>query len=140
MLLMLLFASLAQDLPDGPGKAEVLKVCRDCHDLATVTMENRTADSWKKTIKTMVDRGAEGTDEEYDVIIAYLTRNFGRTNVNKATAEEIVSGLSFSAKEADAIVQAREKNGPYKTWRDLTKVDGLDAAKVEAKKDHIAVQ
>jgi competence protein ComEA len=60
--------------------------------------------------------------------------------VNKATAEEIVSGIDFSANEAGAIVAYREKNGPYKEWRDLTKVEGLDAARVEARKNHIAVQ
>jgi competence protein ComEA len=140
MFFILFFVSLAQDLPDGPGKDEVLKICRDCHDLDTITMENRTSEGWKKTVAKMQDRGAEGTDEQYQAIITYLTKNFGRINVNKALAEEIVSGLDFSPAEAQSIVQYREKNGPYKTWRDLTKVEGLDAARVEARKDHIGVQ
>ena len=140
MLILLLLANLLQDLPDGPGKKEVLQICRDCHELDTVTMDNRTRDGWKKTVAKMVDRGAEGTDEQFEAIVTYLTKNFGRINVNKATAEEIVSGLDFSAKEAGLIVQYREKNGPYKAWRDLTKIEGLDAARVEAKKDHIGVQ
>jgi competence protein ComEA len=140
MLFLLLFGTPIQDLPEGPGKKEVLAICRDCHDLDTVTAENRTRDGWKKMVAKMGERGAEGTDEQFEAVIAYLTKNFGRTNVNKAPAEEIVSGLDFSAKEAAAIVQYREKNGPFKTWQDLTKVEGLDPARVEAKKDHIAVQ
>jgi len=140
MPFILLLASLAQDLPDGPGKAEVLKICRDCHELDTITIENRTKDGWKKTVAKMGDRGAEGTDEQFEAVVNYLTKNFGRINVNKASAEEIVAGLDFSVKEAEAIVQYREKNGAYKNWRDLKNVDGLDAARVEAKKDHIAVQ
>ena len=140
MLFLLLFGNPIQDLPEGPGKKEVLAICRDCHDLDTVTAENRTRDGWKKMVAKMGERGAEGTDEQFEAVIAYLTKNFGRTNVNKAPAEEIVSGLDFSAKEAAAIVQYREKNGPFKTWQDLTKVEGLDPARVEAKKDHIAVQ
>jgi competence protein ComEA len=138
MLFVLLFAALAQDLPDGPGKAEVLKLCRDCHDLDTITVENRTKDGWKKTVAKMGERGAEGTDEEFEAVVNYLAKNFGRINVNKASAEEIVAGLDFSAKEAEAIVGYREKNGPYKNWKDLAKA--IDAARVEAKKDHIAVQ
>jgi competence protein ComEA len=138
MLFILLLASIAQDLPDGPGKAEVLKVCRDCHDLDTITVENRTKDGWKKTVAKMVDRGAEGTDEEFEAVVNYLTKNFRRINVNKASAEEIVAGIDFSAKEAEAIVGYREKNGPYKSWRDLTKV--IDSSRVEAKKNHIAVE
>lgn len=138
MHFILLFAGLTLDLPDGPGKAEVLKICQDCHDLDTVTVENRTRDGWKKTVAKMGDRGAEATDQEFEVIIAYLTKNFGRINVNTATAEEIVSGIDFTPKEAAAIVQYREKNGPYKNWKDLGQV--IDAVRVEAKKDHIAVQ
>jgi competence protein ComEA len=140
MLFIFLIASLMQELPEGPGKAEVLKLCRDCHELDTVTMENRTRDGWKKTVVKMGERGAEGTDEQFEAVVNYLTKNFGRINVNKASAEEIVAGIDFSAKEAGAIVQYREKNGAYKNWKDLKNVDGLDAARVEAKKEHIAVQ
>jgi competence ComEA-like helix-hairpin-helix protein len=140
MHFILLLVSLAQELPDGPGKAEVLKICQACHDLDTVTVENRTKDAWKKTVAKMGERGADGTAEEFEAIVTYLAKNFGRINVNTATAEEIASGIGFSAKEAAVVVAYREKNGAYKNWRDLTKVDGLDPARVEAKKDHIAVQ
>jgi competence protein ComEA len=140
MLFLLIFGDLLQQLPDGPGKKEVLAICRDCHDLDTVTAENRTKDGWRKMIAKMGERGAEGTDDQFEAVINYLTKNFGRTNVNTAPAAEIVSALEFSAKEADAIVQYREKNGPFKAWKDLTKVEGLDAQRVEARKDHIAVQ
>jgi competence protein ComEA len=140
MFLVLLFASLAQELPEGPGKEVVLKICRDCHDLDTVTMDNRTKEGWKKTVAKMGDRGAEGTDEQFEAVISYLTKNFGRTNVNTAAAEEIVAGTGFSAKEAEAIVKYRAKNGDFKDWRDLKKVEGLDSASVDSKKDHLAVK
>jgi len=140
MFFLLLLGNLLQDLPDGPGQKEVLQLCRDCHDLTTITMDNRTRDGWKKTVVKMTERGAEGTDEQFDAIINYLTKNFGRTNVNKAAADEIVAGIDFSPAEATAIIQYREKNGPFKTWQDLTKVEGLDAARVTARKNHIAVQ
>jgi len=140
MIFLLLFASLTQNLPDGPGKDALVKLCQDCHDLDQVTVDNRTKDAWKKTILKMIDRGAEGTDEQFEAIVNYLAKNFGRINVNQAPAAEIASYLDFSAKEAEAIVRYREKNGVFKEWRDLKKVEGLDGAKVEAKKDHIGVQ
>jgi competence protein ComEA len=140
MLLLVLFVNLVQDLPDGPGKDVVLKICRDCHDLDTVTSENRTNEGWKKMVAKMGDRGAEGSDEDFEAVIAYLTKNFGRINVNTATKEEIASGLGFSVKESTAVVVYRTKNGVYKDWQDLKKVEGLDAAKVDAQKDHIAVK
>jgi competence protein ComEA len=140
MLFLLLFVGLAQDLPDGPGKDTLLKLCRDCHDLDTVTVENRTRDGWQKIMAKMIDRGADGTDEQFEAIVIYLTKNFGRINVNIAPAAEIASYLGFSSKEAEAIVQYREKNGAFKDWRELKKVEGMDPAKVDAKKDHIGVQ
>lgn len=136
MVFLLLIASLAQDLPDGPGKEIVLKLCQDCHDLGVVTMDNRTREGWQKTLEKMAERGAEGTDEQFETIIAYLTKNFGRINVNKASAEEM--GVLFSPAEAAAIVEYREKNGDFRDWKELAKV--VDAARVEARKNHIAVK
>ncbi len=138
MLLALFLSFFLQDLPDGPGKAELLKVCQDCHDTSTIVSDNRTKEGWQRIIEKMIDRGSEGTDAQYEAIIAYLTKNFGRINVNKATAEEIAAGVGFSAEEADAIVKYREKNGDFKDWRGLKEV--VDAAKVDSKKDHIAVK
>jgi competence protein ComEA len=140
MIFLLLFVSIAQDLPDGPGKEAVLKICRDCHELEVITADNRTKDGWQKTIVKMQERGAEGTPEQYEAVVAYLTKHYGRINVNKAPAEEIADGLALSPKDAAAIVAYREKNGSYKTWQDLAKVDGLDASKIEAQKDHIALK
>jgi len=138
MIFLLLFVNLAQDLPEGPGKDAVSKSCLDCHDASTVTIDNRTKEDWQKTVKSMQNRGADVTPDQVAIIVSYLTKNFGRVNVNKATAEEIAAGLDFSAQESAAIVHYRESNGVYKTYNDLAKV--VDAAKVEAKKDHIAVE
>jgi DNA uptake protein ComE-like DNA-binding protein len=33
------------------------------------------------------------------------------------------------------VVRYREAKGLFKEWRDLTKVDGIDKAKIEMKKD-----
>jgi competence protein ComEA len=137
MFSLYLSLGLMQDLPDGPGKETLLKLCQDCHDIGQVTVDNRTKEGWKKTMEKMAERGAEGTDEQFETIVAYLTKNFGRINVNKATAEEIAT-LGFSAKDAAAVVASREKNGDFKDWRDLKKV--CDPDKVEAAKNHIAVK
>ena len=137
-MVFLLFMALSQDLPDGPGREIVLKLCQDCHDLGLVTMDNRTHEGWQKTVAKMGDRGADGTAEEFEAVISYLTKNFGRINVNKAAAAEIVAGIGFTDAEAAEIVKYREKNGDFKDWRDLKKV--VDPANVDAKKDHIAVK
>lgn len=138
MVFLLLIVSLSQDLPDGAGKDLVLKLCQDCHDLGMVTMDNRTREGWQKTVAKMGERGADGTDEQFEAIVAYLSKNFWRINVNKAPAAEIASALGFTEQEAGEMVKYREQNGDFKDWKDLKKV--VDPAKVDAKKDHIAVK
>ena len=83
----------------------------------------------------MIDAGATGTDDEFNQIVDYLTEHFPKqVNVNKASSAVLASGLGIEAKDADAIVACREKNGNYRTMDDLKKVPGIDAAKLDPKK------
>jgi len=76
---LLVVSANAQDkLPEGDGKQLVERVCNECHGPETYTEKKRTKDQWEKVIQTMVDRGAEATDAEFDKIVAYLTKYFGK--------------------------------------------------------------
>jgi len=87
----------------------------------------------------MIQRGATMKDEDVRVVVDYLTKNFGaKVNVNKTTAKDIASGLELTAQEAEAIVNYRKANGDFKDWESLTKVSGVDAKKLESKKDLVA--
>jgi cytochrome c5 len=68
----------AQDLPDGAGKELVMNVCTQCHDLARVTSKRRSKEEWSDTIDKMAARGAKASDEEFDTIVTYLAKNFGK--------------------------------------------------------------
>jgi len=76
-----IFAAGTQDqpLPEGDGKKVVEKVCNDCHGSETYTQKKRTKEEWSKVIQSMIDKGADGTDAEYDKIIAYMTKYFGKS-------------------------------------------------------------
>ena len=75
----LLAASVqAQDLPDGAGKDLVLKVCTQCHDLNRITSKQRTKEEWNDLIDKMAARGARASDEEFETIVNYLTKYFGK--------------------------------------------------------------
>jgi competence protein ComEA len=129
-------------LPDGPGKATLLRVCSSCHSPDQVIANGQDRAGWESTITKMAGFGAQGTDEEFTEILDYLTKNFptpsAQVNVNKATAAQLESGLGLTAAEGDAIVTYREKNGDYKTIDDLKKVPDVDAKKLDAKKDQLA--
>ena len=49
-------------LPEGPGKAAVLKVCGECHGVEQAVAMRGTEKDWKDVIALMVDRGATGSE------------------------------------------------------------------------------
>jgi glucose dehydrogenase/cytochrome c5 len=67
----------AEDLPAGPGKDDVAKVCTACHSLSTVTAARADAAGWTTTVATMKGRGAQMDEAAEQRIIAYLAAHFG---------------------------------------------------------------
>ncbi len=65
-------------LPDGEGKKVVEKLCLDCHGPENFTSKKRTKDEWEAVISDMIEKGAQGTEQELDQVVAYLTRHFGK--------------------------------------------------------------
>lgn len=53
-----------------------------------------------------------------------------RLDVNAATAEELAALPGIGATKAAAIVADRERNGPYSSCQDLTRVTGIGSATV----------
>jgi competence protein ComEA len=142
------------DLPDGPGKAQVERICSGCHEVGVFTQDHSTKERWAAVVDDMVSRGAEASDEEINQIVEYLSKNFGpakaegqkadvnkvnvnKVNVNKASAEELATKLAISQEDAGAIVQYRAKNGNFKNLEALKSVPGIDGKKIEEKKDSI---
>ncbi len=138
-----LFAGRAgAQLPEGPGRAETQKLCSTCHELERSISLYQDREGWRATINKMAALGAKGSEPEWRAIVEYLSKNFPagevpRIHVNQAKAIELESGLTLKRSEAAAIIQCREKNGPFKSLADLKKVPGIDAAKIEAKKDRL---
>jgi competence protein ComEA len=129
-------------LPDGPGKDALVKVCGTCHEPNRVAAFRLTREGWEATVADMKWRGAKGTDEEFTAIVEYLAVNFlgeaaPKLNMNRATSVELESVLSLYRKEAAAVIAYRDKVGGFKTIDDLKKVPGLDFKKIESGKDRI---
>ena len=64
-------------LPDGDGKKLLEDKCTGCHDLTYVTKQHLNKDEWTDMIKIMVASGASVTDDETNVLVEYLVKNFG---------------------------------------------------------------
>jgi competence protein ComEA len=130
--------SAKDPLPDAPGKDLVLQKCTQCHDESRFAVLRRSADDWDQVLTQMTTNGLTVTDEEYSIILNYLSKNLGpapaKVNVNTVRAEELQKTLQLTADEAAAIVRSRADH-PFKTWQDVAAVEGVDSKKIEAKKD-----
>lgn len=141
-----LFAAAAfAQLPDGPGKAETQKVCSQCHEIERSISLRQDRAGWQATINKMVDLGANASDAELKTVLDYLSTHYPaeavqRININKCRAIDLESGLSLRRSQAAAVIEYRDKNGPFHSVEDLKKVPGIDAAKIDAKKDRLTVQ
>jgi len=130
-------AAQKDPFPEATGKAALLKVCSNCHTADTVIQSFHTRQEWSDVIDQMSRFGAEGTDQEFEQILAYLAKHFSPINVNKASAKDLESTLDVTTAVAEAIVAERTKNGDFKTLEDLARVPGLDAAHIDAQKARI---
>ncbi len=129
-------ASSAQEPEDAPAAA-FRRVCSNCHDSERILATRRTRTQWEEIIEKMIDRGAEGTSEDFTTAEEYLLRVSGRVNVNRAQAKDIVSVLSVTQKDADAIIEYRKTNGEFKDFDALNKVPGIDLEKINKGRDAI---
>ena len=66
----------AQDLPEGPGKAEVESNCSTCHNLNRVVNHRDSLEGWQGIVDMMVGFGGMFTDSDKTVMAQYLFSNF----------------------------------------------------------------
>ena len=131
-----------QGLPDGPGKDVTVRVCSVCHEPVRAASVRLTREGWEAVVDSMVKRGAKGTPEDLAVVVDYLATNFlgeaaQPVNVNTAPQIDLEMVAGLLRGEARAVVEYREKNGPFKTLDDMKNVPGLDFKKIDGKRDFI---
>ena len=128
----------AQSFPDGPGKDVFESVCSLCHTPSAVMGKQWTKSQWESKIIEMLQEEPGVTAKERDAIVEYLSANFkpgGKIYINKAAAKDLATALDISTQEAEAIVGYREEKGSFKTADDVKKVPGVNAAKIDGKKN-----
>ena len=120
------------------GKALTGRICVSCHDMETVTATRRTEIGWQNNVNEMAGRGADGTRDELAEVVRYLTKNFGKLNVNTATAQQLQEFLGLTEQDAQAIQAWRERNGDFKDLEQFKAVPKIDAVKLQEKRELIA--
>ena len=135
-------ASAQAQLPEGPGKDAVVRMCGTCHPVERAASVRLTREGWQDTIGKMMTLGAKGTDEDTKAVLEYLATHFkgeaGKPlNLNTATSIDLESITMFLRKESAAWIAYRTKNGPCKTIDDLKKVAGVDFKKIEERRERL---
>jgi cytochrome c5 len=71
--------ALAAGQDAGPMKAEkiVNTTCLACHDLRPIQTQALDAESWKKIVNAMIEKGAKVEKEDVPILVSYLEDNFG---------------------------------------------------------------
>jgi competence protein ComEA len=133
----------AQQLPEGPGRAELERMCKQCHEVARSVSLRQDRDAWSATMARMIAFGMKAPDHDLELVLDYLVKNYPaeelpKININKATAIELESALSLRRSQAAALLAYRARHGNFKSLEDLKKVPQIDIAKIEEKKDRIA--
>lgn len=114
------------------------RVCSSCHDAERILAARRTRTQWEEIIEKMIERGAQGTDDDFTAAEQYLLRVSGRVNVNRAPSNDIVAVLGLTQKDADAITEYRKANGEFKDFDELCKVPGIDLEKLKEGRDAVS--
>jgi putative heme-binding domain-containing protein len=101
-LLILAVPARAQGLPEGKGKEQFERVCRNCHALDIATRTRHDKDGWTGVVEDMVARGAQGKQDDLKQVVEYLTANFGPNNpIGTSTSPAPVTPAPPSAPKVD---------------------------------------
>src|SRR2546423_13926275 len=69
-------------LDDASAHDVFVRVCTKCHPAERATAEGRSRAQWEATIISMqTARGAVITPDEFDVVLEYLSKHFGRQSI-----------------------------------------------------------
>lgn len=115
-------------------------MCVRCHASDRVVQGRRYRSQWEELLNQMVARGATGSDEDFEIILEYLVREFGRVSINTAAAEEISQVLHLEESVAEAIVQYRAKHGKFADFEALSAVPGVPIEELRKRRDAIVFQ
>ena len=90
-------ASATADLPAGPMQAKATTTCLECHEARIILQQRLSKAAWTKEVDKMTKWGAVVDPADRDVLIDYLSTNFGldkpayepqRTSAEKSEARK----------------------------------------------------
>ena len=121
-----------------PAHELFIQTCNRCHDAARITALRRTKTEWEEVINKMIERGATGSEEDFQTVFGFLRRHYGKVYINSAGSEEITTSLGLSNKDTDAVVAYRKAHGNFADLEAVKKVRDIDVKTLDEHKDAVA--
>ena len=129
-------ASYIEALPDGPGRAALVRMCSGCHAVHEIAVARLSRKGWEGKIDEMFRAGATGTVEDAALVRDYLFSIFpARLDINMGITMDFRRYLALSEEDGDRIVAYRRQHGPFKRWQDLELVPGVDVRKIRERSE-----
>lgn len=133
-------AAYVKALPDGPGKAALVRLCSGCHGVDEIGVASLSRKGWEAKIDEMFRAGAVGSDEDAALVRDYLFAILpGRLDINQADSMDFRRYVALSERDGDAIVAYRRQHGPFTEWRDLERIPGVDVKKIRERSEILFV-
>ena len=130
--------STGQVFPEGPGREVAMRICQDCHPAGDIVKHRESRFRWSVIVEQMIGEGASIRDEEFEVIVTYLSVALGKkVRINEASATVIAETFDISEDLAAAIVKHRTERGPFKDWKDVAAAPGVDPKRIEEQKGNL---
>jgi mono/diheme cytochrome c family protein len=93
-------AQQKSQLPDGPGKEATERVCSACHGAEIVMGRGLTRDGWTEVVTEMIQRGAQGSEDDFAQIVDYLAKNFPPKSDGSKSGGEKKSGSADNSNKS----------------------------------------
>jgi putative heme-binding domain-containing protein len=97
-----------QSLPEGKGRAAFQRICGVCHSLNVARSQRMTRAEWSGVVTDMVSRGAQGTSEELESVVNYLSANFGKGNASPPGGQPPEPGEQLAPLSGPEIAAAKK--------------------------------
>jgi competence protein ComEA len=126
--------------PTVTAQAAAVKICSGCHTMQVAMDTPKDYDAWHETVQEMINRGAQGTQEDFDLVMQFLFENMTTVDVNHDDQEALATVLHTSTETANTIIAHRAMR-PFKDLNELENtIPGLDRALLESKRKMIFFQ
>ncbi len=94
-----------QAQPSKTGEALLQSTCSDCHTLDVITRQKKTRAEWTAVVADMVSRGAQGSPDDLNEVVEYLSVNFGPA---ATAAANTAPAKPAHAESAKAVLSAEQ--------------------------------